>query len=87
MIFLMQHVVLRHCICKFWQAYCHEDSETDVPDGNEINVMGVPVSTPQKRLDSVSFWHQCHADGFPLIKAALEQSFANTVLRTVLPSA
>ena len=30
---------------------------------------------------------QCHADGFPLIEAALEQSFANTVLRTVLPSA
>jgi hypothetical protein len=83
--------MMEGCItCKIQQAYCHEDSETDVPDGNEINVMGVPFSIQQKRLSSVYFRINVMLMGllwFTLIKAALEQAFANTVLRTVLPSA
>lgn len=83
--------MMERCIThKIQQAYCHEDSETDVPDGNEINVMGVPFSIQQKRLNSVSFRINVMLMGllwFTLIKAALEQAFANTVLRTVLPSA
>ena len=49
----MQHAFVRHYTCKIWQEYCHDDSETDVPDGHDISVLGVPFSIQHKGFNSV----------------------------------